>query len=218
MDLGTLSQNYGMNTRYHPGSGCNTVRCSSALIQEAPQIAKEADHVVLMMGKQKKLITNIARVAKKPVILVLLCGGPLDVSFAKCDQNVGSNLCAGYPGVARELALAEIIFGDHNPGDPSYNAIMLILRLLKLFSQIPLSPKQSSTSISIQVSILTGSQNQSDALVSETGTKLREKRKFRVKVGIQNSGDMAGERVEIKFGLSPCENHSIAIEDGLMVI
>ena len=128
-------QKYVNNTRYHPG--CNTVSCSSALIDEAVQIAKEADQVVLIMGldqteeredfdrldlllpgKQKKLITSVARVAKKPVVLVLLCGGPVDVSFAKYDQNVGSILWAGYPGEAGGLALAEIIFGDHNPGDP----------------------------------------------------------------------------------------------------
>lgn len=93
-------QKYVKNTQYHPG--CNTVSCSSTLIDEAVQIAKEADQVVLIMGldqneeredfdrldlllpgKQKKLITSIAKVAKKPVVLVLLCGGPVDVSFAK---------------------------------------------------------------------------------------------------------------------------------------
>ncbi|OMO94253.1 hypothetical protein COLO4_16443 [Corchorus olitorius] len=126
-------QKYVKNTRYHPG--CNTVSCSSPLIDEAVKIAKEADHVMLIMGldqteeredfdrldlllpgKQKKLITSIARVAKNPVVLVLLCGGPVDISFAKYEQNIGSILWAGYPGEAGGQALAEIVFGDHNPG------------------------------------------------------------------------------------------------------
>ncbi|GLT93833.1 hypothetical protein SLE2022_116070 [Rubroshorea leprosula] len=126
-------QRYVKNTKYD--QGCDSVNCSSAFVQEAVKIAKEADHVVLVMGldltqeredfdrenlvlpgKQQELVSAIARAAKKPVILVLLCGGPVDISFAKYDQHIGSILWAGYPGEAGALALAEIIFGDHNPG------------------------------------------------------------------------------------------------------
>ncbi|KAI9200474.1 hypothetical protein LWI28_008516 [Acer negundo] len=126
-------QNYVNNTFYDPG--CDTVGCSSASIDKAVGIAKEADHVVLIMGldqtqetedldrmdlvlpgKQQELITSVAKAAKKPVILVILCGGPVDISFAKYDSNIASILWAGYPGEAGGIALAEIIFGDHNPG------------------------------------------------------------------------------------------------------
>ncbi|MBA0623826.1 hypothetical protein Godav_009261 [Gossypium davidsonii] len=41
---------------------------------------------------------------------------PVDITFAKNDQNIGSIIWAGYPGEAGGRALAEIIFGDHNPG------------------------------------------------------------------------------------------------------
>ncbi|XP_031266249.1 probable beta-D-xylosidase 7 [Pistacia vera] len=126
-------QNYVKNTVYHPG--CDTVACSSASIDKAVDIAKGVDHVVLIMGldqtqeredhdrldlllpgKQQELITSVAKAAKKPVVLVLLCGGPVDISFAKSDHNIGSILWAGYPGEVGGIALAEIIFGDHNPG------------------------------------------------------------------------------------------------------
>ncbi|KAK9271191.1 hypothetical protein L1049_026781 [Liquidambar formosana] len=121
------------NTKYHPG--CDNVACSSASIKEAVEIAKEVDYVLLIMGldqtqekeaqdrmdlvlpgKQKSLITSVAKAAKKPVVLVLLNGGPVDISFAKDDHNIGSILWAGYPGEAGGIALAEIIFGAHNPG------------------------------------------------------------------------------------------------------
>eukprot|EP00257_Ricinus_communis_P012509 XP_002535159.2 probable beta-D-xylosidase 7 [Ricinus communis] len=126
-------QNYIKTTKYHPG--CSTVACSSAAIDQAIKIAKEADQVVLVMGldqtqereehdrvdlvlpgKQQELIISVARAAKKPVVLVLLCGGPVDISFAKYDRNIGGILWAGYPGEAGGIALAEIIFGNHNPG------------------------------------------------------------------------------------------------------
>ncbi|CAN1250915.1 Probable beta-D-xylosidase 7 [Linum perenne] len=115
--------------------GCENVRCSSADIEKAVSTAQGADHVVLVMGldqtlereeldrvdlllpgKQQELITKVARAAKNPVVLVLLSGGPIDVSFAKYNKKIGSILWAGYPGQAGGIALAEIIFGDHNPG------------------------------------------------------------------------------------------------------
>lgn len=127
-------QNYVRDTIYHPG--CDTVQCSSASIDKAVDMAKGVDHVVLIMGldqtqekeeldrvdlvlpgKQQELITNVAKAAKNPIVLVLLCGGPVDISFAKYDKNIGSILWAGYPGEAGGIALAEIIFGDHNPGE-----------------------------------------------------------------------------------------------------
>ncbi|XVF64749.1 hypothetical protein PTKIN_Ptkin09bG0191900 [Pterospermum kingtungense] len=126
-------RSYVNDTKYHPG--CSTVNCSSDLTDQAMKIVKGADQVVLVMGldqtqereahdrldlvlpgNQQKLISSIASTANKPVILVLLCGGPVDITFAKNDQNIGSIIWAGYPGEAGGTALAEIIFGDHNPG------------------------------------------------------------------------------------------------------
>ncbi|GAB2235348.1 hypothetical protein Droror1_Dr00025771 [Drosera rotundifolia] len=127
-------QNYvKTGIRYVPG--CDNVACTTASIQDAITAAREVDYVVLIMGldqtqeredfdrvdlllpgKQQELITEVARVAEKPVVLVLLCGGPVDVSFAKNDAKIGSIVWAGYPGEAGGTALAQIIFGEHNPG------------------------------------------------------------------------------------------------------
>ncbi|KAF8024900.1 hypothetical protein BT93_F1905 [Corymbia citriodora subsp. variegata] len=126
-------QSYVKDTRYQ--AGCDDVACSSPSIAQAVEVAKAADHVVLIMGldqtqerekfdrvnlvlpgRQRELITTVAQAAKKPVILVILCGGPVDIRFAKDDQNIGSILWAGYPGEAGGVALSEIIFGEHNPG------------------------------------------------------------------------------------------------------
>lgn len=126
-------RNYVQNIVSHPG--CDTVSCSSGSIDKAVDIAKGADHVVLIMGldqtqeketldrinlvlpgMQEELINRVAQAAKRPVILVILSGGPVDVSFAKTNPSIGSILWAGYPGQAGGTALAEIIFGDHNPG------------------------------------------------------------------------------------------------------
>ncbi|KAJ9167044.1 hypothetical protein P3X46_021726 [Hevea brasiliensis] len=126
-------KDYIKNTKYH--KGCNKVACPLAQVRQAVKIAQGADQVVLVMGldqeqereetdrinlvlpgKQQKLITSVAQAARKPVVLVLLCGGPVDVSFAKNNKKIGSILWAGYPGQYGGTALAEIIFGDYNPG------------------------------------------------------------------------------------------------------
>lgn len=63
-----------------------------------------------------ELVLRIAAASKRPVILVLTGGGPLDVSSAEINQHIASILWVGYPGEAGGKALAEIIFGEFNPG------------------------------------------------------------------------------------------------------
>ncbi|CAM8942411.1 unnamed protein product [Rhodiola kirilowii] len=126
-------QSYVKNVRYH--TGCINTACNSVSLSPALNTAMEADYVVLIMGldqnqereavdrsnlflpgKQQKLITSVADIAKKPVVLVFLSGGPIDISFAKVHPKIGAILWAGYPGESGATALSEIIFGDHNPG------------------------------------------------------------------------------------------------------
>ncbi|KAI7739360.1 hypothetical protein M8C21_010703 [Ambrosia artemisiifolia] len=116
-------------------SGCLDVACTSnAGFAEAVSISQEADFVIvvagldlsqetedhdrfslLLPGYQTGLVATIAAKSKKPIVLVLTGGGPLDVSFAQHDPRVASIIWVGYPGEAGGRALAEIIFGDHNP-------------------------------------------------------------------------------------------------------
>ncbi|KAL8058448.1 hypothetical protein ABFX02_03G018900 [Erythranthe guttata] len=124
---------YIKKTKFHPG--CNSVNCTSIASREVIKLSKPADYVVLVMGinqdhereeldredlvlpgQQQDLVMRVAEAAKNPIILVLLCGGPVDISFAKDNSKIGSILWPGYPGEAGGKAIAEIVFGDHNPG------------------------------------------------------------------------------------------------------
>lgn len=121
------------NIGYHPG--CNFVNCTSAAIDEAVDVAKKAQYVVLIMGldqqverenwdrvdlglpgQQEILINAVAEAAVEPVILVLVSGGPIDISFAKNHPKIGGILWIGYPGEGGAAALTQILFGEHNPG------------------------------------------------------------------------------------------------------
>ncbi|KAG6415252.1 hypothetical protein SASPL_122658 [Salvia splendens] len=116
--------------------GCADVACASdALFGGAIEAARTADATVMVMGldqsveaefkdrtglllpgRQRELISNVAAASKGPTILVLMTGGAVDVSFAKHDPKIGAIVWAGYPGQAGGAAIADILFGTHNPG------------------------------------------------------------------------------------------------------
>ncbi|KQJ83737.1 probable beta-D-xylosidase 6 [Brachypodium distachyon] len=117
-------------------AGCKDISCNSTDgFGEAIEVAKRADIVVLIAGlnltqetedldrvslllpgKQMDLINSIASVTKKPLVLVITGGGPVDVSFAKQDKRIASVLWIGYPGEVGGQVLPEILFGEYNPG------------------------------------------------------------------------------------------------------
>ncbi|XP_052188632.1 putative beta-D-xylosidase [Diospyros lotus] len=116
--------------------GCNGVACKdNQLFATAEIAARHADATVLVMGldqsieaefrdraglllpgRQQELVSRAAMASRGPVILVLMSGGPIDVSFAKNDPRIGAILWVGYPGQAGGTAIADVLFGTTNPG------------------------------------------------------------------------------------------------------
>lgn len=115
-------------------AGCDNIFCASLQLDDAKKIAAAADVVVLIMGsnqsveresldrtdvtlpgQQSVLITEVASVAKGPVILVLMSGGGWDIQFAKANPKITSILWVGFPGEAGGAALADVLFGLYNP-------------------------------------------------------------------------------------------------------
>nr|AJP06250.1 BXL1 [Pinus tabuliformis] len=122
-------------TLYAPG--CANVACiaNDSLIAEAVQTASSADATVLIVGgdlsleaesldrtslllpgQQQQLVTQVADASKGPVVLVIMSGGPFDITFAKDDNKISGILWVGYPGEAGGAAIADVIFGAYNPG------------------------------------------------------------------------------------------------------
>ncbi|KAK7319397.1 hypothetical protein RJT34_04118 [Clitoria ternatea] len=115
-------------------AGCDDVRCTNAALDDAKGVAASADATVIVVGasqaieaesldrinillpgQQQLLVTEVANVAKGPVVLVIMSGGGMDVSFAKTHSKITSILWVGYPGEAGGAAIADVIFGFHNP-------------------------------------------------------------------------------------------------------
>ncbi|XP_027367048.1 probable beta-D-xylosidase 2 [Abrus precatorius] len=116
--------------------GCSNVACTDdKQFSRAINAAQEADATVLVMGldqsieaetvdrtglllpgRQQDLVSKVAAASKGPIILVIMSGGPVDITFAKNDARIKGILWAGYPGQAGGAAIADILFGTANPG------------------------------------------------------------------------------------------------------
>eukprot|EP00897_Mesotaenium_endlicherianum_P009556 jgi/Mesen1/8629/ME000050S08038 len=130
--LAALSQ-YSSIVKYAPG--CADVACNaSSGIDSAVAAAANADATLVLLGLdlsqetemldrnhlllpgyQASLLQALASASRAPLVLVLLCGGPVDVSFARDDARVSAIVWAGYPGQAGGQAIADVIFGAFNP-------------------------------------------------------------------------------------------------------
>ncbi|KAI3961623.1 hypothetical protein MKW92_043321 [Papaver armeniacum] len=115
-------------------AGCSDTACSTAQLDDAKKIAAQADATVLVVGtdqsietesrdrldihlpgQQPLLVSEIAKVSKGPVILVIMSGGSMDITFAKDDPKISSIMWVGFPGEAGGAAIADVIFGFYNP-------------------------------------------------------------------------------------------------------
>ncbi len=100
-------------------------------IQDAVALAKRSDVAVLVLGEialmsgeaasraslrlsggQEELLEAVSATGK-PVVLVLINGRPLDISWAS--EHIPAILEAWYPGSQAGNGIADILFGDANP-------------------------------------------------------------------------------------------------------
>ena len=187
----------------------------TAKLDEAVAVANKADVVILSVGdnektigethsrldlklpgRQELLVEKIAAL-KKPTILLLTGGRPVTINFA--NKNIPAILETWYIGEYTGKAIADVIFGDYNPGGK------LSAPFPKSVGQIPLSfPMKPSADAH-------GDANVSGFLypfgfgLSYTTFKysdlkidasaLKSQNKVLVSFNLQNTGDRAGEEI-----------------------
>jgi beta-glucosidase len=81
-------------------------------------------------GHQLELIKAI-KATGKPVVVVLIGSQPMTINWI--DKNIDGIIYAGYPGVKGGIAVADVLFGDYNPGGK------LTLTFPKSVGQLPLN-------------------------------------------------------------------------------
>ena len=131
----------------------------------------------------------------KPVVLVLLNGSAVSVNWA--DANIPAILEAWYPGQAAGTAIADVLFGDYNPGGrlpvtfyksvdqlPPFEEYNMVGQTYRYFTDEALYPFGHGLSYTTF--------EYSDLVVPESvaGDAVIE-----VSVVVKNSGDLAGDEV-----------------------
>lgn len=119
------------------------------LIDEAVAQAKNADRIVLVLGGNTKTagenksrtsldlpghqlaLAKAIQQTGKPYVVVLIGTQPMTINYL--DRYAPAIVYAGYPGVKGGLAVADVLFGDYNPGGK------LTLTFPKSVGQLPLN-------------------------------------------------------------------------------
>ncbi len=193
-------------------------------LDEAVRAAKSADVVVVALGlsgdleneqfeidedgffwgdrtsldlprAQEKLLEAVAATGK-PTVVLLLNGGPITTAWASA--HAGAIVEAWYPGEEGGTAIADVLFGDYNPGGrlpvtvyksvdqlPPFGDYKMAGRTYRYFSGEPLYPFGYGLSFTrFQYRNL-----QANEARIKTGANLR------VSVEVKNSGAVAGDEV-----------------------
>ncbi|GAL89757.1 beta-glucosidase [Jejuia pallidilutea] len=130
--LDGLKKKVGENVKINYAKGCNIDSFSKEGFPEAISAAKKSDAVVLVVGSshktcgeggdradldlygvQNELVEAIHKTGK-PVIVVLVNGRPLSINYIA--ENIPSVLETWYGGMRAGDAVANVLFGDVNPG------------------------------------------------------------------------------------------------------
>jgi beta-glucosidase len=204
-------------------AGMTGERSSEELKAEAIEVAKKADVVIMCMGitprlegeemkvmvegfrggdrtridlpdVQQELIKEVHAIGK-PVVLVLLNGSALAVNWEK--DNIPAIIETWYGGQAAGSALADVIFGDYNPGGrlpvtfyksvedlPDFSDYNMKNRTYRYFNGEPLYPfgyGLSYTTFKYSKFKVEKKYNRGDSI--------------NVSVSVKNSGKIAGDEV-----------------------
>jgi beta-glucosidase len=204
-------------------AGMPQQKTAEELKAEALEVAKKANIVIMCMGitprlegeemrvtvdgfkggdrtridlpdVQQNLIKEIHALGK-PVILVLLNGSALAINWEK--DNIPAILESWYGGQAAGQALADVIFGDYNPGGrlpvtfyksvndlPSFEDYNMTNRTYRYFTGEPLFPfgfGLSYTTFSYKKLKVNATVHQGDSV--------------KVAVNVKNTGKVAGDEV-----------------------
>jgi beta-glucosidase len=215
---------------------------AETLEAEAVRIAEEADAVVMFLGltprlegeemrieiegfrggdrtsldlpePQRRLLERVVGVGK-PTVLVLLSGSAVAVNWA--DENVPAIVEAWYPGQAAGTAIADVLFGNHNPAGrlpvtfhrsvddlPPFEDYAMAGRTYRYFGGTPLYPFGHGLSYTTF---------RYENLRTSTSS-LREGESASVLVDVTNTGSVVGDEVVQLYVSYPESSVSRPIKD-----
>ncbi|MBS7624116.1 beta-glucosidase BglX [Candidatus Bathyarchaeota archaeon] len=119
-------------TRVLYAEGCDVVGGSREDFEEAVRLAEESDVAIVVVGESREMsgeaasrayldlpglqedLLKAVHATGTPIVMVLMNGRPLSISWAA--EHIPSIIEAWFPGIQAGNAIADVIFGDYNPG------------------------------------------------------------------------------------------------------
>ncbi|MBN2342512.1 MAG: glycoside hydrolase family 3 C-terminal domain-containing protein, partial [Deltaproteobacteria bacterium] len=129
--ISTEAEKYGMFVTFTEGTAISGESETSS-IAEAASLAAAADVAVVVLGTDLSLtdegrdrdnislpaiqdeLLRAVQAVNSNTVLVLVTGAPLDINWA--DETLPAILNAGYAGQSAGTAVADVLFGNQNPG------------------------------------------------------------------------------------------------------
>ncbi|MFX1393723.1 MAG: glycoside hydrolase family 3 N-terminal domain-containing protein [Promethearchaeota archaeon] len=135
--LEAIKEKVSKDTKINYAKGCEIQSNDKRGFKEAIELAKKSEVAILIMGEkagltkectsgesrdrsslnlpgvQKDLVQEIYAIGI-PIVLILINGHPLSISWEK--ENIPSIVEAWLPGEEGGKAVADVLFGDYNPG------------------------------------------------------------------------------------------------------
>jgi beta-glucosidase len=183
---------------------------------KARQVAARNDAVILILGlspglsqeeldrtvielpvEQRNLIEAVSEVNKK-VIIILINGGP--VTLAGKEDNADAILEAWYPGECSGTAIADVLFGDVNPGGKLPETFYTSIQQLPPFSDYDLINHPRTYMYLDQPVLfpfghgLSYTQFTYSNLILNAD-KIKKEGEIEIKFQVQNTGKMKGDEV-----------------------
>ncbi|MCI0490989.1 MAG: glycoside hydrolase family 3 C-terminal domain-containing protein [Blastocatellia bacterium] len=199
-------------------------RFTERILDEAVNAARQSDAVIMVLGispalegeemsvnvegfrggdrthinlpKAQEDLLKAVHATGKPVVVALMSGSALAVNWA--DENVPAILEAWYPGEEGGTALADVLFGDYNPGGrlpvtfyksvsqlPPFEDYRMQGRTYRYFKGEPLYPFGFGLSYT---------KFKYDNL-NLSASRIKAGESLRINADVQNTGDRAGDEV-----------------------
>lgn len=143
-----------------------------------------------LTGCQQELLEEIAKIGK-PVVLLVLSGSALDLSWAQESNNINAIMQCWYPGARGGRAIAEVLFGKASPGGkmpltfyasdddlPDFSDYSMENRTYRYFKGTPLYPFGYGLGYS-KIDYLFASIDKDKGAIGDT---------FKLKVDVKNTG------------------------------
>ena len=148
-------------------------------------------------GMQEELLKAVSTLGK-PIVLVLFNGSPVAINWAQ--ENIPAIIEAWYPGEEGGTALAEVIFGDYNPGGrlpvtfvksldqlPPFTDYSMQGRTYRYMQEEPLYP------FGYGLSYTTFTYR--NLTLDKTAFAIGQDQEIKITVEVENTGPVAGDEV-----------------------